>query len=86
MRVQLSLFGAFRAMQAKPALELDVKDGADVAALREALAVHATKAWPNFNPTLLAASVFATESMVLREREALPDDGRVAILPPVSGG
>ena len=35
---------------------------------------------------LLDYSAFADQQRVLRDHEALPDDGRVAILPPVSGG
>ena len=31
-------------------------------------------------------SASADAQRVLRDHEALPDDGRVAILPPVSGG
>lgn len=86
MKVTLSLFGAWRAMQTEEIVHLEVPDGADVAALREALARHAELAWPTFRSALLAASAFATEDTVLREHEPLPADGRVAILPPVSGG
>ena len=86
MKIMLSLFGAFRGLQAHPVVELELPAQADVAALRAAVAEHAAAHWPDFRPALLAASVFATEQEVLREHEALPADGRLAILPPVSGG
>jgi len=86
MKIELSLFGAFRdyAPDAQVALELD--DGARVADLRAALGSYGTQHWPGFNPALLARSAFASETTVLRDDEALPADGRMAVLPPVSGG
>ena len=60
MKIELSLFGAFRdyAPSAQVALELD--DGARVADLRAALDAHGRAHWPGFNPALLQRSAFAT--------------------------
>lgn len=86
MKVLLNLFGAFRDLQPEAQLQLEVPDGACVADLRRAVAEHAQRHWPDFRPGLLARSAFASEAAVLRDGEALPADGRMAVLPPVSGG
>lgn len=86
MKVQLSLFGAFRELEPAARIELDVADGADIAQLRAALDRFARANWPGFRPGLLASSAFASDTAVLRDHDAVPDDGRVAVLPPVSGG
>ena len=52
----------------------------------EALRTLLPQRWPQFRAGLLDYSVFADQQSVLREHERLPEDGRVAILPPVSGG
>lgn len=84
MKIELSLFGAFREFDALVVLELPA--GARVADLRAALQAHGEAHWPRFQAALLARSAFASESAVLRDHEPLPDNGRMAILPPVSGG
>lgn len=86
MRIELALFGAWRDMQATPEVTLEVAAPATVAELRTALQQHAQTHWPGFRPGLLAASVFASAQCVLRDDEALPGDGQIAVLPPVSGG
>jgi molybdopterin synthase sulfur carrier subunit len=86
MKVDLKLFGAFRDLQPHAQLLLELPDGARVADLRRALANHAQANWPGFQPGLLARSAFASDAAVLRDGEALPADGRMALLPPVSGG
>lgn len=86
MRIELALFGAWRAMQATAQVSLEVPAPATVADLRAALQQHAQTQWPEFRPDLLAASVFASAQCVLRDDEPLPADGQVAVLPPVSGG
>lgn len=85
MRVELSLFGAFRDLEPRGSVALDV-DGEHVRDLRVALEAHASARWPAFQPGLLAVSAFASEESILREDDRLPADGKVAILPPVSGG
>jgi molybdopterin synthase sulfur carrier subunit len=86
MKIQVGLFGAFREFEPAGRVELEIADGADIAQLRTAFAAFAREHWPGFRPGLLAGSAFASESEVLRDHEPVPADGRVAVLPPVSGG
>lgn len=86
MKVELSLFGAFRSHDPAAKLVLDVPDGGRVADLREALDRHARAHWPAYRPELLKVSAFASETTVLRDADALPEGMPMAVLPPVSGG
>jgi molybdopterin synthase sulfur carrier subunit len=86
MKIQLGLFGAFREFEPQGHIELEIADGADIAQLRSAFDAFARERWSGFRPGLLASSAFASESAVLRDHEPVPSDGRVAVLPPVSGG
>lgn len=86
MQIELSLFGAFREFEANARLELTLADAACVRDLRNELQNYGEKHWPGFKPGLLARSVFASETSILRDAERLPDDGKLALLPPVSGG
>lgn len=85
MRVDIQLFGALR--EAEPQARL-VVDGelARVADVRAAVQAHADGAWPEAARALLSRSAFASERSVLRDGDAVPADGRMALLPPVSGG
>ncbi len=85
MRIELELFGALRDLEPGDRIVLEV-DGVRVADLRRCLVAHASAHWPGIPPGLLARCAFATPLQVLRDPEALPDDGRMAVLPPVSGG
>ena len=86
MKVEVKLFGAFRAHDSGATLELDVPDEARVADLREALDRYARAHWPAYRPELLKASAFASETTVLRDAEHVPEGVAMAVLPPVSGG
>ncbi len=86
MKVTVSLFGAFRDYEPGAVVTLDMADDACVADLRDALARYGVTHWPNFRQGLLQVSAFASETTMLRQYEKLPDDGRVVVLPPVSGG
>ena len=86
MKVELSLFGAFRSHDPGAKLVLAVPAGARVADLREALDRHARAHWPEYRPELLKASAFASETTVMRDAEALVPGLALAVLPPVSGG
>jgi len=84
-QVTLQLFGAFSDLD--PAREIRVEvSGGQVADLRAALRRVLPERWPGFRAGLLDYSAFADSQRVLRDHEPLPADGRVAILPPVSGG
>ncbi|MEJ5207868.1 MAG: MoaD/ThiS family protein [Lysobacteraceae bacterium] len=86
MKVEVSLFGAFRDHEPGAQVVLELPEGARVAELRAALLDYAQAHWPAFRPGLLQRSAFASETTVLRDNELLPADGRMAVLPPVSGG
>lgn len=86
MKVELSLFGAFKAHDPGARIELEVPEGARVADLREALDRHAREHWPSYRPELLKVSAFASETAVMRDAEALVPGVAMAVLPPVSGG
>jgi len=86
VKVEVSLFGAFRSHDPGARVVLDVPEGARVADLREALDRHARAHWPAYRPELLKASAFASETTVLRDAEPVPGGVAMAVLPPVSGG
>lgn len=86
MKIELSLFGAFRGYDPNPSITLEVGDNAVVADVRRALSTHGSAHWPAFKDGLLARSAFASETTVIRDDEPVPADGRMAVLPPVSGG
>jgi len=86
MRIEVSLFGALRGHAPGDRITLELAEGAGVAELRAQLSRHGVAHWPKFQPALLQRSAFASQFEVLREADALPVDGRVAVLPPVSGG
>lgn len=86
MKVEVSLFGAFRDYEPDARVTLDVPAGAHVADLRDALSAHGRAHWAGFKDGLLQRSAFASESCILRDHEPLPEDGRIVVLPPVGGG
>ena len=90
MRVSIRLFGAFRQFQERDVLDLDVPDtetgSATVADVRRALDTYALSHWRSYNAGLLRSSALATEDEFLRTTSAIPADGRLAVIPPVSGG
>ena len=85
MNIELELFGALRGLETGDRLPLEVS-GDRVADLRAALAAYAATHWPGLAPGMLAKCAFATHSDILRDGDALPADGRMSALPPVSGG
>ncbi|MCC7097533.1 MAG: MoaD/ThiS family protein [Thermomonas sp.] len=86
MKVEVKLFGAFRDYEADANVTLDLPADARVEDVRNGLAAYAGIHWPQFCPKLLKCSAFASEHAVLREGDPIPEDGRMAVLPPVSGG
>lgn len=86
MKLELSLFGAFRAFDSNAKIMFELAEGASIADLRAAVQAYGLAHWPEFKSGLLARSVFASEHSVLRDSELIPPEGRMAVLPPVSGG
>jgi molybdopterin synthase sulfur carrier subunit len=82
--ITIELFGALREAEPAARLRLD-SDAETIGALRadvDARAAH----WPASARALLPRCAFANTTTVLRDGDALPADGRLALLPPVSGG
>ncbi|MEO8161481.1 MAG: hypothetical protein ABI588_08680 [Arenimonas sp.] len=77
MKVELSLYGAFRDLCPTPSIMLEMPEAASVADLRAALHEHALRSWPSCSTGLLAKSAFASTRAVLRDAEPVPDDGLV---------
>ena len=86
MNIQLRLFGACRDLHPEPVLQFTLADGSRIADLRRALPAQFTHADSGRAAALIAASAFASDEELLRDNDPLPADGRVAIMPPVSGG
>ncbi len=86
MKIELGLFGAFRDFDRTARIDLEVADGARVSDLRKAVQAYGEKHWPDCRPGLLSRSAFASDVAVLRDSELVPASGRMALLPPVSGG
>ena len=86
MKLEISLFGAFREFEPGAKVTLDVSDTAAVSDVRQALLAHARTHWPGFREGLLQRSAFASATSVLREDEAVPVGTTLTVLPPVGGG
>lgn len=86
MTITLQLFGRFRDFSASPEIRLDLPDIRTVAEFRTAFDAWALANWPGYSPGLLKSSAIATDSDLLNSNSLLPEHGRIAILPPVSGG
>ena len=86
MLITLQLFGRFREFSATPEIHLDFPGVQTVAEFRTAFDDWAQVNWPGYASGLLKASAIATESVLLHASNPLPADGRIAVLPPVSGG
>jgi molybdopterin synthase sulfur carrier subunit len=83
-QIEIQLFGALRDAE-RGALLAFPSDATTVGQLRADLASRIA-AWPEGARALLPKCAFASTTTVLRDGDALPDDGRLALLPPVSGG
>lgn len=83
--VEIQLFGALRECEPDGWLRLNVT-AHDIASLRGVVVEHASRCWAPQACALVAHSAFASESAVLRDAQALPANGVLALLPPVSGG
>lgn len=86
MTITVQLFGRFREFSAAHEITLELPGIATVADFRAAFDAWAGAHWPGYTPALLRASAVATDTTLLRTDSPLPADGRLALLPPVSGG
>jgi molybdopterin synthase sulfur carrier subunit len=86
MKVSVRLFGALSEYADPPQVELEVADDARIAEVRAELRDYLLMNSPGFKEGLLRVSAFADSQRVLRDNDAVPGDGQVAVLPPVNGG
>ncbi|WP_271679150.1 MoaD/ThiS family protein [Thermomonas mangrovi] len=86
MNITLQLFGRFRDFADAPELHLELPGVTTTAEFRAGFEAWARAHWPDAAIALLQASAIATDTTLLHPRTPLPADGRLALLPPVSGG
>ncbi len=86
MNVRIQLFGALRDASPDAYIDLQTPDQGTIAGVREALLQHLSEHAPQIRASLVQRSAFASDEAILRDHDALPADGRLAVLPPVSGG
>jgi molybdopterin converting factor subunit 1 len=75
------LFAVARQIAGRDSVELDLPDGATVAALREQLAAQV----PQISATL-SRMLIAINAQYAAEKALVPPNSDVACIPPVSGG
>lgn len=86
MNLHIALYGALRDADPRGFVELEVPDGCDVGGVRERLLAYLLEHAPQVRAAIVRSSALASEEAVLRDHEAVPAGGRLAALPPVSGG
>jgi sulfur-carrier protein len=86
MKLRITLFGALRDADGHGFIELDVPDHSTIANVREAMQHYVREHAPAINPNLIQRSAFASEDEILHNHRHVPENGQLAILPPVSGG
>jgi molybdopterin converting factor small subunit len=86
MKVHITLFGALRDADANGFIELEAPASCTIGALRELLREHLRDHAPHVSAGLVQRSAFASEDEILHNHRTLPESGRLAVLPPVSGG
>ncbi|GLQ89314.1 MoaD/ThiS family protein [Dyella flagellata] len=86
MKVRIRLFGALRDADANGYIELQVPEHCTIAELRELLRDHLRTHAPHISAGLVQRSAFASDDEILHNHRTLPENGQLAILPPVSGG
>lgn len=81
MNVFIELYGRLRDAGVESPVELSLPDGATAAQ-----ALSALRAKLGAQGQLLEGAALASETQVLASAEKVPGEGRLAALPPVSGG
>ena len=82
--IEIELFGALRDVASGSRLVIET-DARTIGELRGQVQADAAD-WPAAARALLPRSAFASTTTILRDGDVLPEDGRLALLPPVSGG
>jgi molybdopterin converting factor small subunit len=86
MKVRITLFGALREADPRGYIELEAPAPCTIGDLRQLLREHLREHAPHIGAGLVQRSAFASEEEILHNHCPLPQDGQLAILPPVSGG
>jgi sulfur-carrier protein len=86
MKRRITLFGALRDADARGFIEIDVADGSTIADLRYVVQHYLRDHAPGISPNLIQRSAFASQDEILHNHRSVPENGELAILPPVSGG
>ncbi|KZC15954.1 thiamine biosynthesis protein ThiS [Rhodanobacter sp. FW510-R12] len=86
MKIEVSLFGAFRDFEPDALVALEIPAASRVSDLRRALSAHGSAHWVGFKQGLMERSAFASATCILRDHEPLPEGERIVVLPPVGGG
>ena len=81
MIVQVRLFAAARQEAGSDVIDVELKNGATVADVRDALASQLPAL-----ASLLARVAFAVDAEYAADSREIPDGAEVACIPPVSGG
>jgi sulfur-carrier protein len=81
MKVRVQLFARARDLAGAEWIELELSNSPTIAELRGAIAGQ----FPPLAP-LLARSVIALNEEFANDADPIPEDSRLAVLPPVSGG
>lgn len=81
--VNLNLYGAFRQLGVSK-ITLDLPSESTIADLRKSLETYLKNSDKKISPTLVSASVFATDENILKDSDKISTN--LAILPPVCGG
>jgi molybdopterin converting factor small subunit len=86
MKIRITLFGALREADARGIIELDAPEHCTVGELRELVRDYLRDHAPHISAGLVQRSAFASDDEILHNHRTLPENGQLAILPPVSGG
>jgi sulfur-carrier protein len=86
MKRRITLFGALRDADARGFIDVDVADGSTIADLRGIVQQHLHEHAPGISSRLIERSAFASQDEILHNHRSVPENGELAILPPVSGG
>jgi sulfur-carrier protein len=86
MKVRIALFGALRDADSRGFIELEAPDACTIGDLREVLRDYLREHAPHISAGLVQRSAFASENEILHNHRTLPENGQLAVLPPVSGG
>lgn len=85
--ITIRLFGQFRNYFRQSEITVSVSSADTLSSLKTKLAEIPLEGVTQENlRSLLDSSVFATDTRILNQGDDLPDDSRLALLPPVSGG